>query len=195
MAAQRLEWLAPRRVKGNVPGAMTQPSFVPITEADQVRPSLRLENPRPWVPDRPAELQFPVRPGGRNRGTPGPDQGYALRLARRFVGRLRLGPGESEEDVVVGTALLASRRAALFGRAPTVHDVGTALALWGFLDDGAPAGLIESRRLAFSAAAHDYPVQRALVDRVPESAIRLSASDVIARRDGWAALVGADTSA
>jgi hypothetical protein len=170
---------------------MTQPSFVPITEADQVRPALRLEDPRPWVADRPAELHLPVRPGGKNLGTPGPDQGYALRLARRFADRLDLRPGESEEAVVVGTALLASRRAALFGRAPMVHDVETALALWGFLDDDPPEGLVLVRTLAFSSAARDYSVQRALVDRVPEDAICLSATEVVARRSGWAALVGA----
>lgn len=169
---------------------MTQPSFVPITEADQVRPALLLQAPRPWVADRPAELRFPVRPGGRSRGAPGPDQGYALRLARRFADRLRLRPGESEEDAVVGTALLASRRAALFGRAPTVHDVETALELWRFLDDHPPAGLVEARRLAFSSAAREYPVQRALVDRVSEAVIRLPASEISARHDDWAALVG-----
>jgi hypothetical protein len=171
---------------------MTQPSFVPISEADQVRPALRLEDPRPWVQDRPAELRFPVRPGGKNRGTPGPDQGYALRLARRFADRLRLQAGETVEDVVVGTALIASRRSALFGRAPTVHDVDTALAVWGLLDEDVPEGLLEVRRLAFSSASRDYPVQRALADRVPEAVLRLSAPEVSARRDDWTALVGAD---
>lgn len=171
---------------------MTQPTFVPISEADQVRPSLRLEDARPWTQDRPAELRFPVRPGGRTRGAPGPDQGYALRLARRFVDRLRLQPGENEEDAVVGSAILASRRAALLGRAPTVHDVELALALWGFLEDDPPEGLLEARRLAFSSAARDYSVQRALVDRFPDDVLRLTASEVAARRGEWAILVGAD---
>ncbi len=170
---------------------MTQPSFVPISEADQVRPALRLEEPRRWVPYRPAELRFPVRTGGRNRGHPGPDQGYALALAQRFVDRLRLRPGESEEDVVAGTALLAARRGALFGRAPTVYDVEAALALWGFLDDDPPQGLLGARRLAFSSVAHDYPGQRALVDRVPEDVVRLTASEIASRREEWEALVGA----
>jgi hypothetical protein len=170
---------------------MTQPSFVPISEADQVRPALRLEEPRRWVPYRPAELRFPVRTGGRNRGHPGPDQGYALALAHRFADRLRLRPGESEEDVVVGTALLAARRGALFGRAPTVYDVEAALALWGFLDDDPPQGLLGARRLAFSSVAHDYPGQRALVDRVPEDVVRLSVSEIASRREEWEALVGA----
>lgn len=171
---------------------MTQPSFVPIPEADQVRPALRLEDARPWVQDRPAELRFPVRPGGRNRGAPGPDQGYAFRLARRFADRLQLHPGESVEDVVVGAALVASRRAAVFGRAPILHDVETALALWGFLDEDLPGEMLDARRLAFSSAEHDYPVQRALVDRVPETVLRLSASEIETRRDEWQTLVGTD---
>src|SRR5579875_3228766 len=162
---------------------MTQPSFVPISEADQVRPSLRLEDARPWVQDRPAELRFPVRPGGRHRGTPGPDQGYALRLATGFRDRLRLPPGGREEAVVVG----AARRAALFGRAPTVHDVETALALFGFLEEAVPQGLVEERRLAFSSDARDYHVQRALVDRVPEAVLRLPAPQAAAWRAGTGA--------
>lgn len=157
---------------------MTQPSFVPITEADQVRPALQLEQPRAWRPDRPADLRFPARPGGPHLGSPGPDQGYALRLARRIEPRLRLQPGESPDDAVVGVALIASRRAGLFGRAPTVHDVETACALWGFFDDDPPEDLAGERRRAFSAVARDYLAQRALVDRVPEELLRLSAGQV-----------------
>jgi hypothetical protein len=172
---------------------MTQPSFVPIAEADQVRPALRLETPRPWVPNRPADLRFPARPGGPHLGTPGPDQGFALRLARRFEDRLRLHPGESAEDVLVGSALLASRRSALFGRAPTIHDLEAALSLWGYLTSDAPEEMVDVRRMAFSGAAHDYATQRALVDRVPEPAIRMQAGEVAATvaAGEWRQLVGA----
>ena len=171
---------------------MTQPSFVPIAEADQVRPARRLEAPRPWVPNRPADLRFPARPGGPHLGKPGPDQGFALRLARRFEERLHLRVGESAEDVLVGCALLASRRAALLGRAPTVHDLETALTVWGFLRPDPPEELAALRRVAFSAAAHDYPTQRALVDRVPEAAIRLRADEAAGRvaAGEWRELVG-----
>lgn len=171
---------------------MTQPSFVPIGESDQVRPSLRLEPPRHWVPGRPAELRFPVRPGGRHLGTPGPDQGYALRLARRFEDRLQLVAGESAEDALVGCALLAARRSALFGRAPTVFDLETAFALWGYLDRDAPDELVSLRRLVFSAAAHDDETQRNLADRVPEQALRLRADEVAAKvaAGEWGELVG-----
>ncbi|HEX3947941.1 MAG TPA: hypothetical protein VHW47_09555 [Acidimicrobiales bacterium] len=171
---------------------MTQPSFVPISEADQVRPSLQLEVPGHWTTDRPAELRIPARPIGRRMGTPGPDQGFALRLARRFEERLSLQAGESAEDIVVGCALVASRRSALFGRAPSVYDVRAALALWSFLAP-APDGLVEERRRAFQSVSHDYVVQRALVDRVPESTLGLSPQAVEAEvaAGRWAALVGA----
>lgn len=171
---------------------MTQPSFVPIVEADQVRPALRLETPRRWVGGRPAELLFPVRVGGTSRGSPGPDQGYALRLARRFEGRLRLRDGESAEDVIAGAALLAARRSALMGRAPTVHDVEVAYALWGFTVEELPDALVEERRQAFSSVAHDYAAQRALVDRVPESTLRMTPEQIAASvaAGDWRPLVG-----
>src|SRR5580658_3784373 len=118
---------------------MTQPTFVPISEADQVRPARHLHVPGAWTVSRPAELGVPTAHHGRSVGTPGPDAGFALRLARRFEHDLKLGAGESEHDVLLGTALIAARRAALFGRAPCIYDVQFALALWDFLVDVSPA--------------------------------------------------------
>jgi hypothetical protein len=169
---------------------MTQPSFVPIAEADQVRPARRLHVPEAWSPRRPAEIRVPIRPGGAGTGTPGPDQGFALRLARRFAGRLRLAEGEAAEDVMVGCSLLGARRAGMLGRAPSVHDLTVAFSLWGFLGD-APAELVAARRRAFRSASHDYDVQRELVDRVPEALLRLTPAEVSARvpEGDWQALV------
>lgn len=170
---------------------MTQPSFVPITEGDQVRGARQLQVPGPWSPDRPAELRTPVRRRGPRMGTPGSDQGFALKLARRFADRLRLSEDESVDDVLTGAALVASRRAGLVGRAPSVHDLTVALSLWGFLDD-APPGLVAVRRSAFRAASHDYEVQRALVDSVPQASLRLAPDEIERRvREGeWRALLG-----
>ncbi len=81
--------------------------------------------------------------------------------------------GESEHDVLLGVALVASKRAALLGRAPSVYDVRLALNLWGFLDD-APTELRAARRAAFSSISHDYVAQRHLVDSVGEDIIRLT---------------------
>jgi hypothetical protein len=160
---------------------MTQPTFVPIAEADQVRPALHLHVPGAWTPSRPAEVAVPEVRSGKNVGTPGPDSGFALRLANRFEHDLVLGEGESAHDAVLGVALIASKRAALFGRAPSIYDVRFALSLWGFLDAQVPADLGAARRAAFSSLSHDYVAQRALVDAVPEELLRLDPEQVHAR--------------
>jgi hypothetical protein len=150
---------------------MTQPTFVPISEADQVRPARHMHVPGSWTASRPAELRGPKAASGRSVGTPGPDAGFALRLAHRFEHQLKLGEGESAHDVALGVALVAARRAALFGRAPCIYDVQFALERWGFLSD-APAELVAERCKAFSAISHDYAAQRALVDSVPDEVLR-----------------------
>ena len=160
---------------------MTQPTFVPIAEADQVRPARHLHVPGSWTTSRPAELRTPRVEPGRAEGTPGPDSGFALRLANRSEHDLVLGEGESAHDAVLGVALIASKRAAIFGRAPSVYDVRHALSLWCFLDHDAPDALRRARRTAFSALSHDYVAQRQLVDAVPEEVLRLSPDDAHGR--------------
>jgi hypothetical protein len=113
-------------------------------------------------------------------GTPGPDAGFALRLARRFAHDLRLTEGEDEHDVLVGVALIAARRAALYGRGPSIYDVQLALALWGFLVD-APQELTVARHRAFASVSHNYVTQRALVDAIPEESLRLTPAQAQAR--------------
>ncbi len=154
---------------------MTQPTFVPIAEADQVRPALHLDVPGSWTATRPAELVVPSAPRGPGVGTPGPDSGFALRLANRHEHDLRLGEGEVAHDVLLGVALIASKRAALFGRAPCVYDVQFSLGLWGFLQE-VPAEQQAERRSAFSSVSHDYVAQRALVDGIAEETLRLTPS-------------------
>jgi hypothetical protein len=162
---------------------MTQPTFVPISEADQVRPARHLHVPGAWTTTRPAELRTPTALRGPSVGTPGPDAGFALRLARRFEHDLKLTEGETEHDVLLGCALIAARRAALYGRAPSIYDVQVALALWGFLVD-APSDLVATRRLAFSSVSHDYVAQRALVDATPEASLRLTPAQAQATLTG-----------
>lgn len=154
---------------------MTQPTFVPITAADQVRPARALAVPGAWRSDRPGDLHGPGQPTGRGHGTPGPDQGFALHLARRFEDRLHLGPGEEREDVLLGTALLASRRAGLFGRAPCIYDLDFAMGLFGFTEADAPSEVVSARTQLFRSVAHSYVAQRALVDAVPTEALLLGA--------------------
>lgn len=169
---------------------MAQPDYVPLSTTDKVRAPERLPVPEGWRPDRPAELKGNTHPTGDRLGVPGPDQGYALKLARQFAGRLELGTGEHEHDAVAGCVAVAMKRAALFGRAPVVYDLDLAFTLWGYLG-GAPADLVAFRTPLFQAASHGYWDQRGLVDRVPEETLRLSPAQVRERLASWRELVKA----
>ena len=131
---------------------MTQPSYVPATTADRVRPVERLPVPSRWVGSRPADAPAPVPPKGPRFGSTGPDLGYGMRLARRFEDRLDLAAGESVGDAIVGCFSVGSHRAASFGRAPVIYDMEFAFTLWGFLG-GAPPDLVALRTALFQGAA------------------------------------------
>lgn len=118
------------------------------------------------------------QPTGTSLGNQGPDQGFAFRLARLFVGRLRLGAGERIPDVVAGCVGVALKRATLFGRAPVAADLEVAFGLFGFLEDP-PTGerLIERRRLFAEASHHHhYSEVRRIVDLVADSDLRPDAA-------------------
>ena len=169
---------------------MTQPEYVPIASAARVRPAERLPPPRPWIAASPADLHGPDNPSGPGLGTPGPDQGYALKLARELAGRLHLTEGERLDDAVAGCLGVALRRAARFGRAPVIWDLELAFTLWGFLGD-APPDLVEERAELFKGVAHDYWDQRAITDRVPDATLRLTPAQVRERLPQWRGLLGA----
>jgi hypothetical protein len=163
---------------------VTQPSFVPIVEVDQVRPAYRLKVPTVWTQSRPSELRGTSLPQGERFGRPGPDQGFALKLARRFEDRLVLAEGESSEDAMVGCTAVAMRRCARFGRAPSIYDLSFAFTLFGFLG-GAPPELVEARSPLFRSAAHHYGAQRAIAASVAEEALALTPEAVADRLDRW----------
>jgi len=167
---------------------VTQPSFVPVVEADQVRRAYQLEVPSIWTSSRPSELRGTRAPVGAFLGTPGPDQGFALKLARRFEDRLVLAPGEHAEDAISGCTAVAMRRSGSYGRAPVIHDLTLAFTLWGFLP-GAPADLVEAREPLFRSASHHYQVQRTIADSVPETTLRLTPAEVADRLAEWRTLL------
>ena len=172
---------------------MTQPSYVPIVEADQVRQSYRAHAPRDWRADRPADLRGGPRPRRPVFGTPGPDQGYALLLAERmFAERVQVTDGESVADALHGAAEVGGARAALFGRAPVATDIEHALVLFGFLGS-APGDLVAWRVPRFRSVAHHYRERRALVDLVPDATLRLSPDEVRAQLAQWRQLFVVDT--
>lgn len=170
---------------------MAAPEYVPNSLAQQPRRGLALPPARRWSNERPAALG-PDQPRDAALGDPGPDQGYALLLARRFADRLVLAPGESVDDAITGCLGVALKRASLFGRAPVIHDLDIAFRIWGFLGD-APSELVELRSPLFRSVgnAHHYSEQRKIADLVPETTLRLSHADVAARFPGeWQTLLG-----
>ena len=172
---------------------MTQPSFVPIVEADQMRLAYQLHVPSIWTQSRPSEMRATTAPSGPRLGRPGPDQGYALKLARRFEDRLELAEGESVEDAMAGCTAVTTRRAASFGRAPVIYDLSFSFTLWGFLGGG-PDDLVAARAPLFRSAAHHYEAQRAIADCVLPSPLRLSPEEVGERRAEWRDLLDLPTS-
>jgi hypothetical protein len=153
---------------------MAAPEYVPKPKYEQVHsyesPPWRPEH---WFPRRPGELDGP-QPRGPRLGHPGPDQGYALKLARRFEGRLVLTPGEDEQDAIAGCVAVANKRASLFGRAPVIHDLTVAFTIWGFLEEADP-DLVQLRKRYFQGVAHPhhYTERLRIADLVPVSTLKL----------------------
>ena len=167
---------------------MTQPDYVPLMATDRVRPTERLSIPRPWHQDRPGDEISVTPPRDGHFGSPGPDLGYGLKLAKRFAGRLELAPGESAEDAIAGCFACGARRCATFGRAPVIYDMEWAYTLWGFLGD-APADLVAARVPLFQGASHHYWEQRDIVDAVEERTLRLGPAEVRDQLASWRSLV------
>ena len=71
---------------------MAAPEHVPVRLADKARTGTPIPPAKAWKATRPGDLRPPA--GRGELGRQGPDQGYALLLARRFEDRLVLAPGE-----------------------------------------------------------------------------------------------------
>jgi hypothetical protein len=160
------------------------PEYVPVSLNELPRLKEPIPPPAPWKADRPADLKTPGQPRGPKFGNPGPDQGYALTLARRFDDRLVLAEGEHKEDVVAGCLGVANKRSSLFGRAPVIYDFELAFTLWGFLD-AAPEYLAEFRKPLFEGARHHYWEQREISALVPDETLRLTPQQVRDRLPQW----------
>ena len=172
---------------------MAAPEYVPVPVTE--RPRVPWESPdhvpAAWVLDRPAEVGQGAQPTGPRLGYPGPDIGYALTLAALIRGDVVAGPGEQVDDAVSGCTAIAMRRAALFGRAPVMHDLRLAFTIWGWFDAAPSEDLRRTRRSAFEAASHDYEIRRAVVDQVPEETLRMNVAQVTeAYPTRWRELTG-----
>ncbi len=128
-----------------------------------------------WRANRPGDLPT-GQPTGMLLGSPGPNVGYALKLARDRKDRLHL-EGEELDDVVSVIAGIAMRRASELSRAPVVSDVDFAIRLLGY-ERELTEHVFEWRRLVVGGAAHDYVTRRTVVDAVPKSLLRLKPDEV-----------------
>ena len=158
---------------------MTQPDYVPVASGSQLREVESLAIAEGWTPSRPSELA-PLKVSaveqGTMLGTPSPDSGFALKLARIRVHKLELAEGEHGEDVERAVAAIAIKRAALFSRAPVIYDVDFAIALLGYDESDIPAEVLAHRKSVISGVSHDYFKMRRLLEAIgPET---LTASGV-----------------
>jgi hypothetical protein len=149
---------------------------------------LLLPPPPHWVAARPGELEGAEQPYGPRLGFTGPDLGYGLKLAHRLEPLLQVADGESPKDALMGGFACGSRRAAMFGRAPVIHDMEWAYTLWGFLG-GAPDDLVAWRVPMFRGAADDYWQQRKIVDAVRPDTLRSTPAQVRESLGSWRELL------
>ena len=172
---------------------MTQPAFVPITEADQVRPALRLETPlRVWTACRCRRVPRRRAADGQGLRTAGPGPGLLCCTSPTSCSpsAVQLTTGERAEDALVGCSMVASARAGLFGGPRWAATSSTRSAPFGFL--GAAARPSWSSGARPSSARPRIITRRsapAIVDCVPETTLRLTANDVRARLSEWRSLI------
>lgn len=169
---------------------MGAPEFVPTKPNAVVRaygsPPRR---PESWRAERPGDFADDHRqPTGDRLGSQGPDQGYALRLARLIEPELQLTEGEHARDALAGIVAIANKRASIVGRAPMIHDLRVAATLFGFFDGDADPELVALRRRLFEEVGHfhHYAELRAIVDMVDPEVLRQSPGKVADRyRSDW----------
>jgi hypothetical protein len=166
------------------------PEHVPTKPATEVRayssPPRRSDS---WRADRPADFAEDHRqPQGDLLGSQGPDQGYALKLARLIEPELVLAEGEHAKDALAGIVAVGLKRASLLGRAPVIHDLRVAATVFGFLDTDADPELVHLRTHLFEEVGHfhHYMELRGIVDMVPAEVLRQTPEQVAeGHRAGW----------
>ena len=170
------EWVRPTP-SASLP-RMTQPTFVPIAEADQVRPARHLHVPGDVDHGPPGRARGADHAPGRQhrdararlglRAAPGPPvRATSSSWARASPSTMCCSASPSSPPS--GPPSSAGRRASTTSSSPSTC---------GASSIDVPAGEQETRRAQFSSISHDYVAQRALVDSVPEETLRLSPDEV-----------------
>lgn len=137
---------------------------------------------RRWTASRPGDLHAPGEvPWGGAFGTPGPDTGYALKLAAGAP--YILDAGENRHNVDSTLILIMSARASLAGKAPSPDDLSFALMLLGLdtreeVPTAATARLAASRKHWSPRVAHSNAAARAMSGLLTPDLLRLSLEDL-----------------
>lgn len=165
---------------------MSQPQNVPNKPLSPAHYKSPPRRDRVWIADRPGDVFSTGQPQGDLMGNQGPDQGFALKVANSFRDELQLTDDEHADDVISGCVAVALKRASAFGRAPTVHDLRCAFAIFGFLGAAEPE-LIALRSALFEEVAHPhhYAERRAIVDAVPMDFLRQPHKQILEQVEDW----------
>lgn len=125
-------------------------------------------------PKKPGLVRTPRPPQGPGFGTPAPGEGYALTMAARECAKLVYEHPHDRDDVAIGVALVAAKRASLIGRQPTLGDVHVAMDYFG-LRSTSPVSRATTK--PFRGLAHSYVAQRRFVDAVAGEQLVNGAND------------------
>ena len=164
---------------------MAAPEHVPTKPAQTVRAyASPPRRPESWSVDRPGDFADTDRqPAGARLGSQGPDQGYALKLARILEPELTLVDGEHARDALAGIVAIGLKRASLLGRAPVIHDLRIGATLFGYLDPAADPALVRLRKELFEEVGHfhHYAELRHIADMVEPDVLRQTPDQVSSR--------------
>ena len=166
---------------------VSQPQNVPVSPVATPHYASPPRRDREWNADRPGDVFATGQPEGDLIGSQGPDQGFAIKLAKELEDELTLSKGEHFDDVVAGCVAVALKRASAFGRAPVVHDLRCAHAVFGFDSASADPELVKLRSELFEEVhhPHHYAERRAIADAVPTDFLRRPHQKVIADAADW----------
>jgi hypothetical protein len=153
---------------------VAQPSFSPVPIAGEVRPVMETPSPELGRPKKAGLERSAHPPQGPGYGTPAPGEGYALTMAARECLKLDFEHPHDRDDVTIGVALVAAKRASLIGRQPTLGDVHVAMDYFG-LRTTTPVSRVTTK--SFRGLAHSYVAQRRFVDAVAGEQLVSGAND------------------
>ena len=153
-----------------------------IEPKDRPRPTAQPAVPRGWKAKRPGDLHRPGDvPTSSGFGNPGPDSGYALRLAAQAD--LPLTSGEQRADVEVTLMHVMVARASHHGKAPSAGDLQFAIMVLGLasvdlVPAAANAKLTAARHYWAPRVGHSRSAARAMVAKLTPGLLNLELDEV-----------------